>query len=77
MEAFDKVQPRRAGWREMRLEPGMRLKQSLRLGRLVGGQVVEHEMHVAGLDDRAADTAQKAQELSGPVARPVFAGGKH
>ena len=40
--------------------------RALKAGCLVGGVVVEHEMHVARLEDSAVDAAQKAQELPGP-----------
>ena len=56
-EAFDKVQPGRAGRREMQLEARMPRKPCFDLGRLVGGVVVEHEMHVARLEDSAVDAA--------------------
>jgi hypothetical protein len=72
-EAFDQVEPGRAGRREVQLEARVLRQPGLDLGRLVGGVVVEHEMHVARLEDSAVDAAQKAQELPGPVARQAFA----
>ena len=47
------------------------------LGRLVGGLVVEHQMHVARLDDGPVDAAQKTEEFLGPplvVCRQTTAG---
>lgn len=68
-EAFNQVHPRCAGWREMQLEPRMLREPRLHFGRLVGRVVVEHQMHVARLEDGAA---QEGQELFRPVARHAF-----
>jgi len=54
-EAFDQVEPGRAGRREVQLEARVLRQPGLDLGRLVGGVVVEHEMHVARLEDNAVD----------------------
>ncbi len=64
-KAFDQVEPRRAGWREVQLEARVLRQPGLDLGRLVGGVVVEHEMHVARLEDSAVDAAQKTHKLLG------------
>lgn len=72
-EAFDQVHPRGAGGREVQLEPRMLLQPRLHLGRLVGRMVVQHQMHVARLQDGAVDAAQECQELLRPVARHAFA----
>ncbi len=72
-EAFDQVEPGRACWREVQLEARVLRQPCPDLGRLVGGVVVVHEMHVARLEDSAVDAAQKAQEFPGPVARQAFA----
>ena len=54
-EAFDKVQPGRAGWREMQLEARVARKPRLDLRRLVGGVIVEDEMHVSRLGESAVN----------------------
>ena len=50
----------------MKLETRVTRKPCFDLRRLVGGVVVEHEMHVTRLEDGTVDAAQKAQELFGP-----------
>ena len=71
-EALDEVQPGRAGGREMQFEPRVLLQPRLHLGRFVGGIVVEHDVDVARLQNRAVDPAQESQELLRPVAWHAF-----
>ncbi len=66
-EAFDHVQPRRAGRCEVQLEAWMFVQPCLDLGRLVGGVVVKDHVDVAWFEDSAVDAAKECQELLGPV----------
>jgi transposase len=56
----------------MQLEARMLRQPRLDFGRLVGRIVVEHQMHVARLEDGAVDAAQECQELLRPVSRHAF-----
>lgn len=62
-----------AFWREVQLEARMFLKPCSDLRRLVLGAVVEHEMHVARLENGAINAAPKVRELLGSVAQHAFA----
>lgn len=45
-EAFDLVDPERAGWGEVQSEPRMAQQPAMDERRLVGAGVVDHEVHV-------------------------------
>ena len=68
-EPFDQVEPRGAGRREVQFEARVFFQPRLDLRRLVRGLVVQDEAHLARRFHRPVDTAQKAKEFLGPVAR--------
>ena len=57
----------------MQLEARVLVQPGLHLGRLVGGVVVEHQMHIAPRGHSLVDLSQEAQELLGTMARHAFA----
>lgn len=65
LEAFDRIEPGRAGGREMQLEARVFLQPGLHLGGFVGGMIVEHDVGVARLEDWPVDAAPKGQEFPG------------
>lgn len=56
-----------------RLKRGCLSNQALTLGRLVGGIVIQHQMHRPSALNRAVDMAQELQERFGWVARHAIA----
>ena len=77
--ALDEVQPRRAGGREMQLEPRMFFQPGLHFERLVGGVGVKHQMQVARLANGAVDAARNAgnslarwRGMHSPMTMPDF-----
>ena len=66
--AFDQVQPGRGGRGEVQVEPWMRWRsQRLHVGMLVGGVVVQDQVHRKAFGDFAVDGAEELQELLVPV----------
>ena len=64
---LDRVEPRRAGGREVKLEPRMLVEEGLHLRRGVRARVVENQVQVEPLRHGLVDLAKKRQELLGPM----------
>ena len=62
-EAFDEIQPRRRGGREMQTEPGMLREPPLHVRMLVGGVVVDHQMQIEIRRGPLVDHGQKPDEF--------------
>jgi hypothetical protein len=71
-EALDHVQPARARWREVQMEPRMFLQPRRDVGVCVRGVVVEDEMDLQALGDGSVDRAQERQKLAVAVAREAL-----
>lgn len=67
-EAFDEVQPGRAGGPAVLVDVWVARKLGLHLGRLAGGVVAVNQMHVMRFRDGSIDLAEEGQELPGAVA---------
>src|ERR1017187_2799346 len=61
------VQPRSRRRREVEMEPAMAQQPALDVGSLVGGVVVEDEMHGQVLGNLLVDAHEELFELRGPV----------
>src|SRR6266446_1911528 len=62
-EAFDEIQPRRRGGREMQTEPGVLREPPLHVRMLVGGVVVDHQMQIEIRRGPLVDHGQKPDEF--------------
>src|SRR5271157_1075017 len=72
-EAFDGVEPRARGRREMESEALMPVKPMAHLGMLVGGVIVEDHVHDLASWDLRLDGVEEADELLMPVTLHVAA----
>ncbi len=68
-EAFHKVEPRTAGWREMHVNARMALEPSLDLRMLVGGIVIRDQVQGFVLGDLSVEHPQKRQPFLVAMAR--------
>jgi hypothetical protein len=66
--ALDEVQPARAGRGEVQVKAGVGSEPAFDRGGLVGGVVVEHEVHLQLGGDLAVDRLQQALELDRAMA---------
>src|SRR5688572_5998121 len=62
-KALDEVEPRRVGRSEMKLHPRVAKQPSLHGRRLVGGQIVQHDMDVHRWRDARLNLAQKGDKV--------------
>jgi hypothetical protein len=69
---FDEVEPGRAGGREVHVEPGMPSQPTEDRGCLVGGIVVQDEMHVEVSWHGAVDGVEEGSELAGSMPAVTF-----
>ena len=73
--SFDLIEPGRISWRVVDVESGPRGQPEAYFGVLVGGVVVDDEMHVERCRDGLVDALYEAEKLLMPVA--WFALGQH
>src|SRR4026208_1576312 len=66
---LDLIQPRRVRAREVQVDAGMRLEESLHTLRLVGGAVVDNHMNLTSGRLSGDEVAQELDERRTPVAR--------
>ena len=71
--AFDEVEPRRAGGREVEIKPRMSSKPAPHARGLVGAVVVENQMHGEVGRYLRVDGLEKFEELLTPMASMTFA----
>jgi len=67
--SFDLIEPGRVSWRVVDVESGSRGQPEADLGVLMGGVVIDDQMHVERLRDGLVDALDEAEKLLMPVAR--------
>jgi len=65
-EAFNLIQPTRAGWREVQVITRTTGKPALNFGHLVRAVIVHHQMNIEALRDGFVDPLQEPQKFLMP-----------